>query len=93
MTSQIRLGADIGGTFTDIALECRGAMYSTKVLTNYTAPEQAILDGIVAKAEGTRHVRRLRRATGRRQAPVAGAAPAASPTTSVAPTDQVASAQ
>ncbi len=42
----IRLGADIGGTFTDIALDCRGAMYSTKVLTNYTAPEQAILDGI-----------------------------------------------
>ena len=42
----IRLGADIGGTFTDIALECRGALYSTKVLTNYAAPEQAILDGI-----------------------------------------------
>uniref|UniRef100_UPI0039B91EB8 hydantoinase/oxoprolinase family protein n=1 Tax=Albidovulum sp. TaxID=1872424 RepID=UPI0039B91EB8 len=46
MTSSIRLGADIGGTFTDIALECRGRMHSTKVLTNYTAPEQAILDGI-----------------------------------------------
>jgi N-methylhydantoinase A len=42
----IRLGADIGGTFTDIALEARGRLYSTKVLTNYTAPEQAILDGI-----------------------------------------------
>lgn len=42
----IRLGADIGGTFTDIALECRGQFFSTKVLTNYTAPEQAILDGI-----------------------------------------------
>lgn len=42
----IRLGADIGGTFTDIALEAKGAMYSTKVLTNYTAPEQAILDGM-----------------------------------------------
>ena len=46
MTGQIRAGADIGGTFTDIALECRGRMYSTKVLTNYAAPEQAILDGI-----------------------------------------------
>jgi len=46
MTSGIRLGADIGGTFTDIALECRGTLYSTKVLTNYTAPEQAILDGM-----------------------------------------------
>ncbi|WP_323039135.1 hydantoinase/oxoprolinase family protein [Gemmobacter sp.] len=46
MTSAIRLGADIGGTFTDIALDCRGTMYSTKVLTNYAAPEQAILDGM-----------------------------------------------
>lgn len=42
----IRLGADIGGTFTDIALDMQGKMFSTKVLTNYTAPEQAILDGI-----------------------------------------------
>lgn len=48
MTSRkdIRLGADIGGTFTDIALDMHGTLYSTKVLTNYTAPEQAILDGI-----------------------------------------------
>ena len=42
----IRLGADIGGTFTDIALECRGVMFSAKVLTTPAAPEQAILDGI-----------------------------------------------
>ncbi|TIP05537.1 MAG: hydantoinase/oxoprolinase family protein [Mesorhizobium sp.] len=51
MTSRaddIRLGADIGGTFTDIALDVRGEMFSTKVLTNYAAPEQAILDGIGA---------------------------------------------
>ncbi|RWE76069.1 hydantoinase/oxoprolinase family protein [Mesorhizobium sp.] len=49
MTSRaddIRLGADIGGTFTDIALDVRGTLFSTKVLTNYAAPEQAILDGI-----------------------------------------------
>lgn len=46
MTSAIRLGADIGGTFTDIALDCRGEMFTTKVLTNYAAPEQSILDGI-----------------------------------------------
>ncbi|MDX8519181.1 hydantoinase/oxoprolinase family protein [Mesorhizobium dulcispinae] len=45
-TDDIRLGADIGGTFTDIALDVRGTMFSTKVLTNYAAPEQAILDGI-----------------------------------------------
>lgn len=43
---QIRLGADIGGTFTDVALEAHGRMYSTKVLTSYAAPEQAILDAI-----------------------------------------------
>ncbi|MCD1266230.1 methylhydantoinase [Shinella sumterensis] len=42
----IRLGADIGGTFTDIALDVRGKLFSTKVLTDYSAPEQAILDGI-----------------------------------------------
>lgn len=47
----IRLGADIGGTFTDIVLECRGEMFSAKVLTNYTAPEQAILDGIAEVLE------------------------------------------
>ncbi|WP_319800470.1 hydantoinase/oxoprolinase family protein [Pararhodobacter zhoushanensis] len=44
--SAIRLGADIGGTFTDIALEHAGALYSTKLLTTYAAPEQALLDGI-----------------------------------------------
>ncbi len=47
----IRLGADIGGTFTDIALELRGALHSAKVLTNYAAPEQAILDGIAIVTE------------------------------------------
>ena len=40
----IRLGADIGGTFTDVALDHNGTLHSTKVLTNYAAPEQAILD-------------------------------------------------
>ncbi|WP_256752969.1 hydantoinase/oxoprolinase family protein [Mesorhizobium sp. Mes31] len=44
--NDIRLGADIGGTFTDIALDVRGTIFSTKILTNYAAPEQAILDGI-----------------------------------------------
>ena len=46
MTRQIRLGADIGGTFTDVALELDGVLHSTKVLTTYAAPEQAILDGM-----------------------------------------------
>ncbi len=53
-SSQIRLGADIGGTFTDIVLDVRGEIHSTKVLTNYAKPEQAILDGIaiVTRAAG-----------------------------------------
>ena len=46
ISREIRLGADIGGTFTDIVLDVRGRLYSAKVLTNYAAPEQAILDGV-----------------------------------------------
>lgn len=42
----IRAGVDIGGTFTDIVLEVGTVIHSTKVLTNYTAPEQGILDGL-----------------------------------------------
>lgn len=42
----IRAGADIGGTFTDVVLEVGGATYSTKVLTTYSAPEDAIIDGL-----------------------------------------------
>lgn len=42
----IRLGVDIGGTFTDVVLETGGASFSTKVLTTYTAPENAIIDGM-----------------------------------------------
>lgn len=42
----IRLGVDIGGTFTDVVLEKNGATLSTKVLTTYSAPEDAIIDGM-----------------------------------------------
>lgn len=42
----IRLGVDIGGTFTDLVLETPQGMSSTKVLTTYGAPEDAILDGM-----------------------------------------------
>jgi N-methylhydantoinase A len=42
----MRLGVDIGGTFTDVVLEVGEQQYSTKVLTTYTAPEDAIIDGI-----------------------------------------------
>ena len=42
----VRVGVDIGGTFTDVALSHGGGLSTCKVLTNYAAPEQAILDAI-----------------------------------------------
>ena len=42
----IRLGVDIGGTFTDVVLEAGAVLHSVKVLTTYAVPEEAILDGI-----------------------------------------------
>ena len=42
----IRMGVDIGGTFTDVVLEKGGEQFSTKVLTTYAAPENAIIDGM-----------------------------------------------
>ncbi len=42
----IRIGADIGGTFTDIALDLRGEFSSVKVLTDQQEPEKAVLQGI-----------------------------------------------
>ncbi|MEO0567122.1 MAG: hydantoinase/oxoprolinase family protein [Pseudomonadota bacterium] len=44
----MRVGVDIGGTFTDVALEHAGGMSTCKVLTDYTAPEAAILEGLQA---------------------------------------------
>jgi N-methylhydantoinase A len=46
MQQHIRLGVDIGGTFTDVVLEVGAAQFSTKVLTTYAAPENAIIDGM-----------------------------------------------
>ena len=42
----VRLGADIGGTFTDLVLDHPGGVASAKVLTDHAAPEAAILRGI-----------------------------------------------
>ncbi len=42
----IRLGVDIGGTFTDVVLENSDARFSAKVLTTYDAPEDAIITGV-----------------------------------------------
>lgn len=41
-----RIGADIGGTFTDVVLEVGTRRHSTKLLTTYNAPERALLDGV-----------------------------------------------
>jgi N-methylhydantoinase A len=60
---QVRVGADIGGTFTDVVLEAGPQQYSTKVLTNYSEPEQAIIDGLIKITEkagiGLEHVDQL----------------------------------
>lgn len=44
--STIRLGVDIGGTFTDVVMQAGTTLYSAKVLTTYSAPEDAIVEGI-----------------------------------------------
>ena len=44
--SGARLAVDIGGTFTDFALERDGRRFSRKVLTTQSAPEEGVLAGI-----------------------------------------------
>lgn len=43
----VRVGVDIGGTFTDVVLEREGHQHSSKVLTTYTRPEDAIVTGLL----------------------------------------------
>lgn len=44
---KVRIGADVGGTFTDVVVEMAdGSFKSTKVLTTHGGPEEGILDGI-----------------------------------------------
>jgi len=53
-TSSNRLAIDIGGTFTDVVLDWRDKLYSTKLLTTHEAPAEAVLAGvfeIIAKAD------------------------------------------
>ncbi|MEZ5246446.1 MAG: hydantoinase/oxoprolinase family protein [Acidimicrobiales bacterium] len=53
LTASPRIGADVGGTFTDIVIESAGALHSTKLLTTHDAPERAILEGIARVAADT----------------------------------------
>ena len=41
-----RLGDDIGGTFTDVALEVGERRFSAKILTTPDAPERAVIAAI-----------------------------------------------
>ena len=45
-THSVRLAVDIGGTFTDLALEREGQRFTAKTLTTPAAPEQGVLTGI-----------------------------------------------
>ena len=47
ISKSIRAGVDIGGTFTDIVLEMPSGQISTKVLTTYARPEDAIIEGLL----------------------------------------------
>lgn len=44
----VRLAVDIGGTFTDLALENGARRWTTKVLTTQAAPEQGVMQGVRA---------------------------------------------
>jgi N-methylhydantoinase A len=44
--AQTRLAVDIGGTFTDVALETPQALHTRKVLTTATAPEEGVMQCI-----------------------------------------------
>ncbi len=46
MKKYARLGIDIGGTFTDLALETSDGRFIEKILTTPKAPEKAVVEGI-----------------------------------------------
>ena len=71
MTGALRVGADIGGTFTDVTLlDAHGHMHLSKVLTTHHDPALAVLDGlqqaVEAAAVDLRDLRGALKTTGRR---------------------------
>ncbi|HMB11965.1 hydantoinase/oxoprolinase family protein [Saliniramus sp.] len=44
--ARARLAVDIGGTFTDLALDTGARVFTLKVLTTTRAPEEGVLDGV-----------------------------------------------
>src|SRR5579862_6525974 len=46
MIEPTRLAVDIGGTFTDLALEHAGGLATAKVLTTPAAPEEGVMTGV-----------------------------------------------
>jgi hypothetical protein len=52
MTAAARLAVDIGGTFTDLALEHLGGLTTAKVLTTPEAPERAVMTGVDPRGAG-----------------------------------------
>jgi N-methylhydantoinase A len=49
--SLLRVAADIGGTFTDVAVEDGQSRFTAKVLTTPRAPEEGVLDGLSTALE------------------------------------------
>ena len=49
--ASIRVGVDVGGTFTDVAMDHPGGLATSKALTDYARPERAILAGIQLAAQ------------------------------------------
>jgi N-methylhydantoinase A len=45
---QVRLGVDIGGTFTDVALEVGESRFTAKILTTSRAPQEGVLAAVCA---------------------------------------------
>ena len=45
-TARAKLAVDIGGTFTDVALQAGDQLHTAKVLTTPSAPADAVLDGV-----------------------------------------------